>query len=405
MGTTNESLDDADALAPFGKAGRDASRAADDAGLTALLKQARAASESDLGDVIQSRDIEVSSVERALAARVVLAERALAAIPGRSSDIVGLRLAAWRALFGPSLAGWEARAAVLDRVPIVVEIEPGPTRTALLAALAWGRAQPDRNGVLERSPLAILPASVAAADQRDLVFGVDKGLTHSGTTRRGLAEVGAGGFVVVEAPGALDEEVASALLAANERGNFRRRGDGRDRAWGARLVFVGDLPPCGAPTAVFRLRLSALRSRPEDVAAVAAAAAIPLGLAASALPGATELLRVANSAPAGADERAVVASIGALLTGAEVATPGAPAPAPSWSLPPTIRDGHASFEDVKAWYARHVRRMCTSDLDASARLGIHRATLAKYVRAADSAFEAAGDALPDPDAQGGEPAP
>lgn len=133
-----------------------------------------------------------------------------------------------------------------------------------------------------------------------------------------------------------------------------------------------------------------LHERLGDVLAVAqaglgdAAAADSLDVAA--------LREVALAAAPGHAERAVVAEARAMLLlgrpspaaapGAASAAPAVPVATepPEVALPDNVRFGTASFDEVKAWYARHVRSLCRHDVEAAERLGIHRATLAKYLR-------------------------
>lgn len=363
--------------------------AAEHGALTATISALRCCDASSSPAVLElaAARWQASASEQRLAASARGMELALGEIPGTSAAADGLRATMFVLAFGADLAKAERYSSLLRSTPIWLDVEPGPTRQAVLSALSWAGASRDKDGAYRQAPIAALHGSGSAPSEHlDLLVGIDKSASYTGNTKRGVLEAAGEGVALIRDPASLSSEAYAALEQALETQLFRRRGDSRDRALRARVVLCGDLGELPITSTAMHVPLVGLGERTDDVEAVAIAglAAGGVTLATGSLP--TEVLRqVALHAPAGHSERAVVAAArSALLLGAAppavASTNVVAAEPPVVALPDGIRFGLANFEEVKGWYARHVRTLCNSDVEASARLDIHRVTLAKYLR-------------------------
>lgn len=309
--------------------------------------------------------------------RAAAISAALLAIPGHTPAIHRLRDRLSRLLDAPELVRFG---------PMVLLSPPGPTRSAVLdaVAVAAGRL---RQAIWHPAPIQrFAAASLPALLHHERLFGVDKVAAPGGETLHGLLESAEAGVAVIEDAESLEPVAARALADAIGTRSFRRRGDSRDRALAARVVLVVSSaeslervePTLRALFPAAPLAVPPLADRLADLGDLLAAVGLE-ALDADRL--AAVAAHVTTQRPADQERAALVAGADPeLLDAARTPASHEFGTAPALMVPRAIADGSATLEQVKAWYIQHVRAQALTDVDAARRLDVHRATIAKYVR-------------------------
>lgn len=323
----------------------------------------------------------------ALAGRALALERGLAPLVGTSEPLRGALETVWRACFGPSLAQADALDDALRETPVWIHGETGTGRQVVAEAVAASC-----QGRLKRSLAEWRPGSVARVDATTLD---ESEQVHALLANIADDEDGSLPDALLVTDVARLQPRAQAALSRRVEGPESRDPNA------PRLIVTAQTGPSvaaaeGVPVALLRplssitIELPPLRTRREDVFAIAIHEATTFGLGDDvAVRSRIDAFLTGPAArhPWPGNLRELRAVVRELVLGIEPrldARNELRAP-PSSRAPAALVSGAWSMDDARAWYARHVRAMCPSDVEAARRLDINRGTLARILRDATDA--------------------
>jgi hypothetical protein len=317
----------------------------------------------------------------ALAGRALALARGLSAFVGTSTSLRETLAHIWTACFGSSLIVSDGLVDALRETPVWICGETG-TGCRLAAEAAASSCQ----GRLKRSLAEWRPGTIARVDSTvlDEDGQVDALLSHIEEDTDGLPDALLVCDLVSLAPRGM------AALVRRLEGP-----ESRDPNAPRLIVTAATAPPIamaqGMPSALVRplssitIEMPPLRARRQDVVPIAMAELATLGLGDD--DAISERVTRFLDGPASRhpwpgnlrELRAVVRELALGLT--PRLDPRAELKAPSSRrAPAALLAGAWTVSDARTWYARHVRAMCASDVEAARRLEINRGTLARILR-------------------------
>ncbi|MBX3232457.1 MAG: sigma 54-interacting transcriptional regulator [Labilithrix sp.] len=327
--------------------------------------------------------------------------RALGALRGSSSAIVGVCRAAWAACFGDSLVHALVLARVIDDHDVLILGETGTGKEAVAHAIQEGCLGPKDGSPAPHASLnaAAVPDTLVAAE----LFGHVKGaFTGANDTRLGRIRTAHGGSLFLDEVGDLGVSTQVKLLRVMETNELSPLGSDRTYRASCRYIsathkdlasmveaghFRRDLHQRLAGTVI---RLPPLRDRPEDIPAIGRAF-VDRYLPASSLDETRKRIdtwltsREARRHAWPGNVRELQNALRNLLLGLE---PGVTPAAGSHeaqareALPAEMRDATATLDDVVDWYVAHVLARSADNVAHAARiLGVDRSTVRRRTRA------------------------
>jgi DNA-binding NtrC family response regulator len=332
-----------------------------------------------------------------LACRSVAVREALERMRGDSVGMQRVRCSTWSAAFGKSLDQALGLGKLLQTTPVLIRGETGTGKELVAKALsltmpgnldcATGTWTP---ACSESVHLAALPGTLV----NDSLFGHEKAaFTGASSTFKGVMERCSEGVVFLDEVGELPVDTQVALLRVLQEKKVRRLGGKKDIDAAPRLIsatnrdlesmvsdgeFRADL--------LFRLisvvvEIPPLRERRDDIKALVENELneITLGLRGTVRDQVLDLLDgQAKDYDWPGNVRELSAAVRAIAFGLEPRLQKKSKPQPD-EIPREVSSGEWPLDRVVQWYAGRVRDISPSDVEASARLGIHRQTLRKYL--------------------------
>lgn len=322
----------------------------------------------------------VRSDAPALAGRALTLERGLAPLVGASEPLRLALEAVWHACFGPSLAATDTIADALRETPVWIHGETGTGRHLVAEAVAASCQGRLKRSQAEWRPGEVARVDASTLDEAEQVEALLANIVDDDTLPDAL--------LVTDAT-----ELAPRAQAALAR---RVEGPESRDPNAPRLVVTARCSPAvaaaeGVPAALLRplssitIELPPLRMRRDDVFSIAMTELSALGLGddvgarsrvdAFLIGAAARHPWPGNLRELRAVVREVVLGIAPRLDARnELRAP------PSTRAPAAVVSGAWTMNEARSWYARHVRAMSASDVEAAKRLDINRGTLARILR-------------------------
>ncbi|WP_232293228.1 sigma 54-interacting transcriptional regulator [Stigmatella aurantiaca] len=329
-----------------------------------------------------------------LAARCLAVKDALDLIVGDTEMMRRVRQEAWGAAFGQNLALVRGLAPLIQTTPVLIRGETGTGKELVGQALCRSMPGTWRDGTWTPPPsqsvhLAALPDTLVEST----LFGHKKGSFTGAGEMKGVFELCHEGVVFLDEVAELPLKTQVSLLRALQEGKVRPLGSKRDAPAAPRVVSATHQPlEDHMRKGRFRedlyhrlssviIQLPPLRDRREDIPLIAEAEIEKAD--ASVRPELkdrfTRFIEKKKDYAWPGNVRELSKVVRALALGLE--PHAAPHPAGHGGhLPEALSDGTWTIEQVRSWYAAHVRGLSPNLSEAAERLGVDRGTLRKLLK-------------------------